>query len=175
MSVFDSMTINMVQDTLASQSRLMGLCLTNKSDFHKIGCAGRITSFNEMADGSFSITLTGYCRFKTADEVPTMRKYKRFSVDWADYEHDLSINPNTHIDRDKLINSLKSYAEVADIPMDWNVLSYTPNFNIVTFFAMNLPFSNDERQQLLEALTVEDRAEVLIGLIEGRGRNGVRG
>ena len=40
-----------------------------KPDLHKIGCAGKITSFNETDDGRYLIILNGICRFKIIDEI----------------------------------------------------------------------------------------------------------
>jgi Lon protease-like protein len=171
--VFEPRYINMVKDSLAAQDRLIGICIIDdenknfsKEKFYKTGCAGRITSFEELVDGSFMVVLTGYCRFNLGDEIPTMRKYRRFSVDCADYSHDLIIDANPHIDKTALIKLIRAYAEARSINMDWDVLPDTPAFNIVTFFAMNLPFEGQLRQKLLEALTVEERAIVLSNLIK---------
>lgn len=170
--VFEPRYINMVQDSLAATDRLIGVCIINndskfqsKDKFYNIGCAGRITSFKEMVDGSFTVVLTGYCRFVLGEEIPTMRKYRRFAVDCADYAHDLRIDANPAIDKDNLIKQIRKHAEAKSISMDWAVVNNTPAFNIITFFSMHLPFSDEERQQLLEAVTVEDRAEVLLSLL----------
>ncbi|MCE3232991.1 MAG: peptidase [Rickettsiaceae bacterium] len=169
--VFEPRYINMVQDCLAAQDRLIGVCIVDgnnkgsKDKFYNVGCAGKVTSFKEMVDGSFSFVLTGYCRFELGDEIPTMRKYRRFSVECEKYATDLRIDANTNINKPALIKLIRSYAEMCSISMDWDVLPDTPAFNIVTFFSMNLPFDDAQRQMLLEALTVEDRAVVLADLI----------
>ncbi len=173
LSIYETAYANMVQDALAAKDRMIGICLSKKmdkvgggEDFFEIGCAGRITSFEETIDGKFLITLTGMLRFALIEEVPTLRKYKRFSVDWSSYEDDLVINPNPQIDREKLVKLIKKYSESLSIDMDWSILDSTPGFGIVTFFAMNLPFDDEIRQLLLQAQTVEDRAETLAAVIE---------
>lgn len=179
MNVFEMRYVNMVQDALAAYDRLIGLVLPDdaqsikgaKRNLSKVGCAGRITSFEETVDGRFLIVVTGYCRFKLLEEVPTMRGYRRFSVDWENYEQDLSIDLNPDIDRDKLIRLLREYAKLSDIEMDWKLLAGTPNFNLITFFSMNLPFEGRDRQLLVEAQTLEDRGEVLVALIEAATRS----
>jgi Lon protease-like protein len=183
--VFEPRYINMVQDSLAAQDRLIGVCIINndsklasKDKFYNIGCSGRITSFKEMVDGSFTVVLTGYCRFLLGDEIPTMRKYRRFVVDCANYAHDLRIDANPHVDKALLIKYIRAYSEIKSISMDWDVLPDTPSFNIITFFAMNLPFVDEQRQKLLEAVSVEDRAAVLLTLIKdeiGEAVNGASG
>jgi len=166
--IFEPKYVNLVEDALAAKNRLVGVCLKNKvlGGIYKTGCAGRITSFDEMADGRLLIALTGFCRFKVIEEIPSMRGHKRLKVDWEEFESDVSVILNPEIDRDKLIKKIKSYSEGLAIDMDWEVLEQTPSFNIITFFAMNLPFSVDEKQMLLESLTLEDRADNLIELID---------
>ena len=39
---------------------------------YEIGCAGRITSFSETADGRILITLTGISRFRIEEEMATV-------------------------------------------------------------------------------------------------------
>jgi hypothetical protein len=171
--IFEQRYINLVQDALASRDRLMGLAmqkesplLSKKSTLNSIGCAARITSFEETPDGRFIITLTGYCRFAIKKEISSMRGYQRFSVNWGDFRNDISIQPNPDIDRQKLISLLQEYSRALHIDMDWSSLSETPNFNLVTFFAMTLPFKHSDKYPLLEALTVEERADVLISTIQ---------
>lgn len=165
--------INLVQDALAVPDRLVGVCIVDnskkgrpKDSFYAMGCAGKITSFEEMVDGSCSVVLTGYCRFALGEEIPTMRKYRRFVVDCRYYEDDLVIHPHTNIDKDTLIALVRSYAEHYAIDMDWSVLPKTPAFNIITFFSMHLPFDDSIRQSLLVAKTVEDRGRVLMTEIQ---------
>ena len=170
---FEPRYISMVQDALSAQDRIIGLAIPKASQsiskkeqqLNKTGCAGRITSFEETPDGHFLITLTGYCRFDMADEINTMRGYRRFSVSWEAYAQDISVNPNPDMDRDELVKLLKKYVGEHAMEMDWNIIKETPNFNLITFFSMNLPFDNEERQKLLEASTSEERSKVLIELI----------
>jgi Lon protease-like protein len=164
--------INMVLDSLASKDRMIGVCIidnskkyVSKDEFYNIGCAGKITKFEEMVDGSFFVVLTGYCRFRLLDEVPTMRQYRRFSLSFDEYKDDLIVNPNTDIDKSSLTELIKEYADKESISMDWEVLKDMPAFNIITFFSMHLPFNDIQKQKLLEAKTVEDRAFVLSDLI----------
>ena len=166
--LFEPHYINMVLDSLAGHDRFVGICIIDetkksraKDVFYNIGCVGRITSFEEMVDGSFSVVLTGYCRFELGNEIPTMRKYRYFEVGCDKYESDLIIDPNPNIDKNELVKIIRIYTENHAIDMDFDVLPDTPAFNLVAFFSMHLPFSDKDRQKLLEARTVEDRAGVL--------------
>ncbi|MDB2414240.1 LON peptidase substrate-binding domain-containing protein [Rickettsiales bacterium] len=172
--IFEVKYLNMIQDALAAKDRMIGIVLPksdNSKGMYDIGCAGRITSFEETTDGRFLITLTGYCRFHLKDAIPSIRGYKRYSVDWSNYKNDLYIDPNSDIDRDGLISILIDYSEALSIDMDWHVLSQVPNFNLITFFAMSLPFDIKDKQILLSAHTAEERADVLIAMIKDAMKN----
>jgi Lon protease-like protein len=174
LNVFEPRYLNMVQDALSAKDRLIGVVSPKdppqsgdkKIALSSVGCAGRITSFEEKADGRFMITLTGYCRFHVKKEITTMRGYRRFNTDWTEFERDLTIDIAAGIDKDRLVQLLESYAELAGIEMDWGLLSRMPSFNIVTFFSMTLPLSQPEKQQLLATPTITERAELLMEMIQ---------
>lgn len=173
LNIVEPRYINMVQDAMASKHRMIGIIQQqentthqNKPTLKKIGCAGRITSFEETSDGRFVIVVTGYCRFYCMKEIATIRKYRCFEIEWEKFKHDLILDLNAPINRTELIIQLKSYSNVIKMEMDWGFLDHMPNFNIVTFFAMNLPFNNQEKQDLLEAENLEERADVLIELLK---------
>ena len=169
--IFETRYLNMIQDALASQDRLIGVCIVegfnNKKDnLFKVGCTGKITTFKELVDGSFLIILTGYCRFKLGSEVSTMRQYRRFKIDICGFEDDIIVDPNSDINREELIDLIIKYSYTHSIVTDRSLLNNIPNFNLVTFFAMHLPFSDKQRQLLLEAKKVEDRAVLMRNIIK---------
>ena len=174
LNIFELRYVQMTQDALASRDRMIGMVLpkqtpsstSRKTNLYSVGCAGRITSFEETADGRFLVTLTGYCRFAIKQEIETIRGYRRMAVDWSDYEKDLTIQPNSEINRSLLLDKLKRYMGILSIDMDWGSVAQTPNFNLVTFFSMSLPFQLEQKQSLLECVSVEERADLLVTLIE---------
>lgn len=174
LNIFEMRYLNMVQDALAAKDRLIGLILPKqdtstkeqKRPLNTVGCAGRITSFEETLDGRFLITVTGYSRFSLEDELPTVRGYRRFSTYWKPYKDDLNIEVHPDIDRERLISVLKNFAEHSDIHMDWQILENMPSFNLITFFSMSLPFDDIQKQTLLEAKTLANRADLLIEMVE---------
>lgn len=166
--------INMVQDALAARDRMIGIAIPTASaskmsnkpqPTYTAGCAGKITAFEETADGRFLVTLTGYSRFRIVKDIPTLRSYRRAEVNWSAYEKDLHIDPNPEIDREGLLDSLKEFLPLIPVEMDWHAIEHTPNFTLVNFFAMSLPFSDDERQKLLEATDTPTRAVLLDALV----------
>ena len=70
LNIFESRYINMIDDALASTDRLIAMIqpASSKDSDSKIlknvGCVGKITTFNEIEDNRYLITLTGIIRFK---------------------------------------------------------------------------------------------------------------
>ena len=73
LNIFEPRYIRMVEDTLATKHRLIGMIQPIKLDkrnklagtnkFQKVGCAGRIVSFTETEDGRYLIVLNGVAAF----------------------------------------------------------------------------------------------------------------
>jgi Lon protease-like protein len=157
--------IGLVSPRVKSQLSSHNDTRSSEPPIYNAGCAGRITSFKETADGKMLITLTGYSRFSIIKDIPTLRGYRRFEVSWDGFEDDWQINPNPDIDRDALMASIKEYCSLFSMDVDWLALEQAPNFTLVTFFSMSLPFSDEERQTLLTAQDVSSRAILLDALI----------
>ena len=71
---------------------------------------------------------------------------------------------------------MRDYAEFANIDMNWDEINKTPIADLVNFCCMVSPYGAAEKQALLEADTLETRAETLIAMVEyemARGGTGV--
>ena len=77
LNIFEPRYIQMVDAALASPNRLIGMIQPSSSEtkgmgnLKKVGCVGRISSFNEAEDSRYLITLTGVCRFEIEEELDT--------------------------------------------------------------------------------------------------------
>ena len=57
-------------------------------DLYNIGCAGKITSFNETNDGRYLIVLNGISRFKIVEELENDKLYRECSVSFDNFQND---------------------------------------------------------------------------------------
>jgi hypothetical protein len=129
------------------------------------GCAGRITSFSETEDGRFLITLTGVSRFRIREELPLQSGYRRVVADWDDFADDR--NPDeAGFDRTRLTQGLRNFFAQRQLQADWSAIDQAPGEHLVTSIAMMCPFAPSEKQALLEARTLDERARLLTALIE---------
>jgi Lon protease-like protein len=171
LNIFEPRYLAMIEDSLG-KGRLIGMIQPNAPEdaasppLYSIGCAGRITSFNETDDGRLLIVLTGVCRFRIAAEMPAARLYRTVKPDWKPYWGDLEEHEPVDIDRTRLIDLLQTYFKKHSISVDWNVVQNAPNDVLLPTIIMICPFAPNEKQALLEAENFAKRADMLVTLLE---------
>ena len=70
------------------------------------------------------------------------------------------------VNRDRFIKMMRDYAEFANIDMNWDEINKTGIADLVNFCCMVSPYGAAEKQLLLEADSLEARAETLIAMAE---------
>ncbi|WP_207460212.1 LON peptidase substrate-binding domain-containing protein [Azospirillum sp. SYSU D00513] len=172
LNIFEPRYLAMVEDALGG-GRMIGMVQptdpgtrSQAPAVYGTGCAGRITSFTESEDGRFLITLSGVCRFDVRQELEGARGYRRVEADWDRYAGDLEEERGASFDRPKLLAGLRGYLKANGISVDWDAIGSTPDERLVTSLAMICPFGPGEKQALLEAPDLQQRAKLLIALIE---------
>jgi len=133
---------------------------------YPVGCAGRITSFTEADDGRYMITLTGLSRFRIAEEFPVLSGYRRVRPDWQPFARDLDAQTGGEFDRDRFIRGLKAFFDQRQISADWEAIEKAAGEHLINSIAMLCPFAPSEKQALLEAADLDERARLLIALVE---------
>lgn len=177
-NIFEPRYLNMLDDVMAAE-RIIGMVQTapggapERPHLAHVGCAGRVTSFGETADGRYLITLTGLCRFRLQDELTSPTPYRQARVDFMPYARDLEPRPgDPAIDRQRLMDALTPYLEHRGLRIDWGTLYGAPVAHLVDSLAMALPFDHAELQALLEASDLDARRQTLITLLEIDGAEG---
>ena len=170
LNIFEPRYLNMVSDALAGD-RLIGMIQPSQDSedpgtaaTYRTGCAGRIVAFSETEDGRYLITLAGLIRFDAARELPLEEGYRRVVPDFERFRDDLS-EDSDDIDRESLLDALRAYFEVSGLDGDWSAVEKAADESLVTSLAMACPFDPPEKQALLEAMTLSERAETLITIL----------
>jgi Lon protease-like protein len=135
---------------------------------HKVGCAGRIVSFNETEDGRLLLALSGVCRFEIGRELDLAQGgYRRVSSIFASYRADLERPEQAvELDRERLMAALAAYFRNRNLSTDWEAVKKAADGNLVTSLSMVLPFGPAEKQALLEAADTTARARLLTAFLE---------
>jgi len=166
LNIFEKRYLAMVQDSL-KEERLIGMIQPKSGEnLFSVGCAGRITAFEETEDGRYLITLTGLSRFRTQAELPQRRGYRRVMADWEAYSADMRPESCLDLDRDHLKKLLCDYFQLHSLSCDWDAVDGTPDQKLITSLAMICPLGPNEKQALLEAQCCRSRAQMFMTMLE---------
>ncbi|WP_298216472.1 LON peptidase substrate-binding domain-containing protein [Acidocella sp.] len=174
LNIFEPRYLAMVEDALG-EGRYLGMVQPDKRlpegetgpGLFRIGCLGRISSFDETGDGRYLITLTGLIRFTIAEEIGMRRGYRRVQAGLAGFAADLQPLPsNLPFPREALLLALERYFAAAGVEANWETIRQMNDSALVIALCMACPFSPEEKQALLEAKDPDRRAEVLRALLE---------
>ncbi len=171
LNIFEPRYLAMLDDTLKSDHRLIAMIQPmgeggSPPRLHRIGCAGRVTSFSETEDGRYLIALSGVSRFRIEEELEGFTPYRRVRPLWADFEADLSgPERDKGFDRTEFLDLLKLYFEACNLSSDWGSLQDAPVEMLINSLSIMCPFSVEEKQALLEAPRLGDRRDTLTALL----------
>ena len=172
LNIFEPRYLAMTRDALGGE-RLIGMIQPSDPSaggenppVYRIGCAGRLTQFSETDDGRFLITLTGVSRFVITEELPLLSGYRRVVPEWQHFAADREPAGEPGFNRDRLVRGLKGYFGQRRITVDWSAIEKAPGEYLVTSIAMACPFAPSEKQALLEAADLDERANLLTTLVE---------
>ena len=173
LNIFEPRYIDMINDSMQSD-KLIGMIQpknsmnkNNNPELYEVGCAGKITSFNETNDGRFLIELKGITRFKNIKEIKTKKKYRILEVSYESFYQDLTDEKDEirFSDLELIFKDLKSLFEKRGFIINWKALEKQSLDETINALAMASPFTLEEKQILLEAKNLDLRknkiAEIL--------------
>lgn len=174
LNLFEPRYLAMLEDTLKTEHRLIGMIQPivmpeNRSSgrLHQIGCAGRVTAFQETEDGRYLITLSGISRYRLLEVQEGFAPYMRARVDWTSFERDLGRSETDDtFDRPEFLRVLARFFETAQLSSDWDSLKEADVELLVNSLSILCPFDPEEKQALLEAPSLSNRRETLVTLME---------
>ena len=167
LNIFEKRYLEMINDSMSSD-RIIGMIQPKeknkqKPSLYEIGCAGKITSFNETEDGRYLIVLSGISRFKILGEIKSDSLYRKCKVDFSNFTEDFN-KPNEKInfsDLKLIFQNLKSLFDKEGYLINWKELEKQDLNETLNALSMASPFSLEEKQILLEAKNISDRRKKL--------------
>ena len=167
LNIFEPRYIDMINDSMKSD-RIIGMIqpkeLNQKNpELYKVGCAGKITSFNETEDGRYIIIIRGLSRFKIMEEINSKNSYRSCDVDFDIFKEDLKEN-KTQInfsDLKLIFKNIKTLFNKEGYTIDWKKLEKQNLNETINTLSMASPFNVQEKQILLETLSLDDRKQKL--------------
>ena len=157
LNVFEQRYLNLVNDAY-SKNKLMGMVQSKREDdsIYNIGCLGKISDYQKSKDGRILINLTGITRFEILEEKNNNKLYREFSVNYKNFENDLS-EENDQIKTTNLIEKAKIFFKKSGLLLNWKEFERLDQNQRINTLAMIAPISNEEKQKILEAITVAEK------------------
>ena len=165
LNIFEQRYLDLVSDAY-SKNKLMGMIQEKKenNNVYSIGCLGKISDYQESKDGRILINLTGISRFKILKEISNNKLYREFEVDYKNFIEDT--NPNyDEINTQKLMTMSKTFFKKNGLLINWKEFEKLDQIQKINTLAMIAPLTNEEKQKLLEAISLDSKVKTLESII----------
>jgi uncharacterized protein len=163
LNIFEPRYIDMIDDSMKS-NKIIGLIQPKKAnkdvpELYSVGCAAKITSYNESDDGRYLIVLNGISRFKILKEVINDKSYRECEVSFEEYNFDQKKNNSefNKNDLEPIFENLKLLLKKRGYMINLDNLKNESLEQIINTLAMASPFSLQEKQVLLETQNIIER------------------
>jgi Lon protease-like protein len=183
LNIFEPRYLAMVRDAMAATgaaNRIIGMIqprgpgaggdpFSNNAEpppLFDVGCLGKISDYRETEDGRILIALTGVSRFRVQAELDRTTPYRQVMADYHGFRSDRSDPPPLAASaRAALEEVLRAYLDAEGLSADWEAVKQADDEALVTTLASVCPFDPAEKQALLEAQSLAERAQTLTALM----------
>ena len=168
LNIFEPRYIQMVDECMKG-NRIIGMIQPKKTgdlkkpNLYDVGCAGKITSFNETEDGRYLIIINGICRFRINNELTNNKLYREYFIKFDEYYDDL-LNNNQEVKFSNLNLIFKNFKDLfkkKGYLINWKEIEKQNLDQTINTLSMASPFSLEEKQILLETKNLPLRKEKL--------------
>ena len=169
LNIFEDRYLDLVNDSFRSD-KLMGMVQSKKENslVYKVGCLGKISDYQETSDGRVLINLTGITRFEIMKEVTNQKKYREFEVDYKKFSKDVLEPEKITLVSDNLnfMEKIKNFFEKNGLMINWKEFEKLDTAQKINTLSMIAPISNEEKQKLLVTVSLIDKKNTLLNIIE---------
>ena len=165
LNIFEKRYLDLVNDAF-NKDKLMGMVQSKKENnaVYDVGCLGKISDYQKSKDGRVLINLTGISRFKILKEVSSKKLYREFEVDYQNFGEDTE-NSKDDIDTNNLMEKAKTFFKRNGLLLNWVEFEKLDQAQRINTLAMIAPVSNEEKQKLLEAISIQNKVKTLESII----------
>ena len=165
LNIFEQRYLDLVNDAY-SKDKLMGMVQSKKENnaVYNVGCLGKISDYQKSKDGRILINLTGLVRFNILKEISSKKLYREFKVDYRGFGKDVE-NNYKKIDAESLMEKAKIFFKKYGLLLNWREFEKLDYSQKINTLAMIAPITNEEKQKLLESVSLENKIDTLESII----------
>ena len=127
---------------------------------YAVGCVGEIVGVEELEDGRYNIVLNGSSRFRHHRRGRARHPYRNADVDVAAFD-DREPPPLPLALRAEVEQEARRLGDVLGLAVDWAAVGRLDDEMLVNAIAQVAPFDIGAKQALLEAESLDARADLL--------------
>ena len=165
LNIFEQRYLNLVNDAY-NKNKLMGMVQSRSGNnsVYKIGCLGKISDYQKSKDGRILVNLTGVTRFEILDEIVNDKLYREFKINCKGFEVDLS-EKEEEANSSALIKKAKVFFTKNGFLLNWKEFEKLDQMQKINTLAMVAPLTNEEKQKLLESVSLDEKIKTLENII----------
>ena len=165
LNIFEQRYLDLVNDAY-NKDKLMGMVQSQKrgDEVYKVGCLGKISDLQKSKDGRILINLTGITRFEILQEVKNNKRYREFKVNYKNFEIDLKSVAEKQ-SSEILMDKAKIFFKKNGLLLNWKEFEKLNEMQKIDTLSMISPITNEEKQKLLEAFSINDKIKTLEDII----------
>ena len=165
LNIFEQRYLDLVNDAY-NKDKLMGMVQSQKrgNEVYKVGCLGKISDLQKSKDGRILINLTGITRFEILEEVKNNKRYREFKVNYKNFEIDLKSVAEKQ-SSEILMDKAKIFFKKNGLLLNWKEFEKLNEMQKIDTLSMISPITNEEKQKLLEAFSINDKFKTLEDII----------
>ena len=165
LNIFEQRYLNLINDAY-DKDKLIGMVQSKKENksVYEIGCLGKISDYQKSKDGRILINLTGISRFKILKEISNDKLYREFEVDYENFVEDVK-DVHDEIDSKELMEKAKTFFKRNGLLLNWREFEKLEHTQKINTLAMIAPITNEEKQKLLETISLESKIKILESII----------
>ena len=167
LNIFEQRYLNLVNDAY-KKNKLMGMVQSKKrgDSVYNVGCLGKISDYKKNKDGRILINLIGVTRFEILNEKVNNKLYREFKVNYKNFENDVTQDEKTKINSSKLIEKTKLFFKNNGFLLNWQEFEKIDQTQMINTLSMISPITNEEKQKLLETLSLEEKIKTLENIVD---------
>ena len=136
-----------------------------KQPLYSVGCVGEIVGLEELENGRFNIVLNGSNRFRIINEIELETPYRNADLDVGAFD-DREPAPLGMAQRAEVEREARRLGDALGLAVDWSAVSRLDDEMLVNAIGQVAPFDVSAKQALLEADSLDTRADLLVQLMQ---------
>ena len=165
LNIFEQRYLNLVNDAYKKDKLMEWSSQRMKIiPFIRLAALVKLVIIKRSKDGRILVNLTGVTRFEILNEVVNNKLYREFKVNYKIFEEDLS-KKESKIESSNLMEKTKVFFKKNGLLLNWSEFEKLDQVQKINTLAMISPITIEEKQKLLETISLKEKATTLENII----------